>query len=144
MPEIYLNRVVPDSDAETHFTALIRCAGGEMIHLERAEYTTTTPSAVCEIVGDRGSLRLDMSATSEEGTTLHTAHPRDDVSSEIICPPEDDEAAASNAVAVYHDFIDAILEKRPCRTSLERALLIQQISDAVYSSAETGEAVRVR
>jgi len=144
IPEMYLNRVVPGSDAETHFTMLIRCAGGETIHLERAEYTTTIPSAVCEIIGDRGSLRLDMSATSEEGTILHTAHPRDNVSSETICPPEDADAAASNAVAVYHDFIDAIIDKRPCRTPLERALLIQQISEAVYSSAQTGEAVRVR
>ena len=144
MPEMYLNRVVPGSDGDTHFTALIRCAGGEMIHLERAQYTTTTPSAMCEIVGDRGSLRLDMSARAEEGTILYTAHPRDNVSTETLCPPEDDEAAASNAVAVYHDFIDAVIEQRACRTSLERALLIQQISDAVYSSAETGEAARVR
>jgi predicted dehydrogenase len=36
------------------------------------------------------------------------------------------------------DFVQAIREGRQPATSLERALVIQQITDAIYASAETG------
>jgi predicted dehydrogenase len=41
------------------------------------------------------------------------------------------------------DFAQAILEGRPPATSLERALVIQQITDAIYASAESGRAVDI-
>ena len=40
-PEL-LSHVAPGSDAETHFAAIIRCEGGEMITFERAEYAAAT------------------------------------------------------------------------------------------------------
>jgi predicted dehydrogenase len=41
------------------------------------------------------------------------------------------------------DFAAAILESRPPMTTLEQALIIQQITDAVYASAVSGAAVEV-
>ena len=42
-----------------------------------------------------------------------------------------------------HDFAAAILEDRQPKTNLEQSLVIQKITDAIYSSAETGRAVRI-
>jgi predicted dehydrogenase len=36
-----------------------------------------------------------------------------------------------------------VRERRPPKTSLEQALMVQQISDAVYESAATGQSVAI-
>jgi predicted dehydrogenase len=41
------------------------------------------------------------------------------------------------------DFARAIREHRQPRTSLEQALLVQRVTDAIYASAAQGRAVRV-
>jgi len=41
------------------------------------------------------------------------------------------------------DFLGAILENRAPLTSLENALVVQRMTDAVYASAESGEAAAV-
>jgi predicted dehydrogenase len=42
------------------------------------------------------------------------------------------------------DFCAAIREGRQPKTGLEQALVVQQISDAIYRSAQLGQAVEVK
>ena len=144
VPEVFADRPAPDSDAETHFTALIRCAEGEMITLERAEYVTTTPGTAYKIVGDRASLHLGMTPAEGKQVVLDKADGENGLVSSVIWESAEMEDGAIGHAGPVHDFIDAIREHRPCRTSLERSLVIQQISDGIYASAETGETVRLQ
>ena len=41
------------------------------------------------------------------------------------------------------DFADAIVQGRRPRTGLEQGLVLQQITDAIYASAESGHAVEI-
>jgi len=138
IPEVYQDRAAPGSDAETHFAALIRCAGGELIYLERAEYVAAGPDDSVHLVGDRGSVRCRMVA-QQQRVVLEKADPDCGLVSETLWEGECDGRVRNRAMV--HDFIDAVLERRQPQTNLERSLLIQQISDAIYRSAETGEAV---
>ena len=138
IPDVYTDRAAPDSDAETHFTSFIRCAGGEVITLERAEYVTSTPSDGVRIIGDRGTLHFRMTVL-EQQITLDRADAEKGIVSEVIYDGVDQNEAKH--AAIDHDFVDAILEKRQPMGSLERSLLIQQITDAIYRSAETGGSV---
>jgi len=45
---------------------------------------------------------------------------------------------------LVHDFAAAILEKRQPEGTLEQALLVQKLIDAVYRSSDTGGAVSIR
>jgi predicted dehydrogenase len=54
---------------------------------------------------------------------------------------EDDYAGITRGVLT--DFAHAIRESRPPLTDLPRALVLQQITDAVYTSADTGREVRL-
>ena len=44
---------------------------------------------------------------------------------------------------VVTDFVHAIREGREPRTSLERALVVQKLTDAIYASSESGASVPV-
>jgi predicted dehydrogenase len=41
------------------------------------------------------------------------------------------------------DFAEAVRQGRPPRTTLEQALVVQQITDAIYESARSGQAVAI-
>lgn len=140
IPDVFADRAAPGSDADTHFSAFIRCAGGEVITLERAEYVASTPADGVHVVGDLGTLHLRMT-TAQQTITLDKANPDGDLVTEVVWEGESDGQAVHGVID--HDFVEAIRDHRPCRTSLEDSLVIQQITDAVYSSAETGEAVRL-
>ncbi|MDE0076372.1 MAG: Gfo/Idh/MocA family oxidoreductase, partial [Caldilineaceae bacterium] len=45
---------------------------------------------------------------------------------------------------LLEDFATAIRTGRPPQTTLAQALVVQQITDAMYRSAETGQAVEVK
>jgi len=141
IPEVYTDRAAPGSDAEPHFSAMIRCAGGETITLERAEYTPTAPGDGVHILGDRGALRFRMIPQKQQ--VMHDAADAEQgVVTRVLCEDETDNISMHRAAT--HDFIDAVLQGRPCTASLERSLIVQEISDAVYRSAATGKAVRLR
>ena len=141
VPAPFESYVAAGSDAETHFTALIRCGGGKVITIERAEYVAATPSDTWKIVGDHASLHLVMVLTEDTKIILDKADPEKGLLSEVVWSA--DEKSGQSGGDVTCDFVQAVQENRPCKTSLEQALIIQQITDAVYQSAETGEAVRI-
>ena len=132
----------PGSDAETHFTSLILCEGGTVITFERAEMSTARREGAWKIVGTEGSLDLQMVSGDTPRKIVHNrASSEEGVISETIWEGEE----TGNVVheGPLADITAAIREGREPKTSLERALVIQQISDAIYKSAETGGAVEI-
>jgi len=65
---------LPDgSDAETHYVALVRCAGGTTLAVERAEYASATFESGCQIIGDKGSVPLTMTASNPKQVIFEEA-----------------------------------------------------------------------
>jgi len=135
------SHIAPGSDAETYFTALVCCEGGTVISFERGEYMPVRTQEAWQIVGTKGSLTMSMipgkgkkvvydEAIAEKGVVSSTLWEGDDASEAMRSGPIDDFAAA-------------IAEGREPKTNLERALIVQQISDAIYASAERGTAVEI-
>lgn len=133
-------RVSPGSDAETHVVALVRCQGGTVIHYERAEMASAVTSNTWGIVGSKGSLRLQMSISPEKGVLLDYADDAGVHTQTLFQGMEDIRPVYAGPVL---DFAAAIREGRQPRTSLERALVLQKLTDAIYASAATGQAVCV-
>jgi predicted dehydrogenase len=92
------------------------------------------------VLGDRGALRLQMPPGANK-TIWHDEATSQGVISHLIW--QGDEPGGSDHVHVLEDFARAVRENRAPRTSLEQALLVQRITDAIYASAERGAAVEI-
>ncbi len=141
VPDPFAGQVAPGSDAETHVAALIRCADGVTLTFERGEYVATEAEEAWQIIGDAGALRLRM--TPGAGKTLwhDAADAARGVVSRAIWQGDEDYGMTHEGPA--RDFAAAIREGRQPLTSLEQALVVQRITDAIYRSAESGTAVAV-
>lgn len=141
VPPALAGNVAPGSDGETHIAGLVRCADDIALTYERGEYVAGQAEASWEVIGEAGSLRLWMTPAAEKAILYFEA------SAERGTVPwtlwEGSEAYEEVHPAVLEDFATAIRTGRPPRTTLTRALLVQQITDALYRSAETGQAVAV-
>jgi predicted dehydrogenase len=134
------HRVPPGSDAETHYSALVLCEGGIMLSIERGEYMAAQTDQQWKIIGDQGSLELTMG--SAPGKRIVYEHVTDEgLKSEAIWEGEENSGLINRDL--LQDFTLSIREGRPPKTSLEQALVIQQITDAVYESSRLGNAVAV-
>ncbi len=141
VPAPLAEQVTPNSDAETHLTALIRCSNGCAITYERGEYVAAPAAAAWEIIGDRGSLTLQMTPGQDKALTFYQASPTTGRSSQIIW--QGDDSYADIHPGPMADMATAIRTGRPPQTSLDRALIIQQITDAIYASAAEGQAIAI-
>ncbi len=141
VPPQYLSRVAPGSDAESHYTAFIRCDGGTVITMERGEYLASAGEAIWRIVGTQGTLRLHM--TVAQGKVLY--HDTADADAGMVTHVlwEGDEDGSTILQTPVLDFAAAIREGRPPRTDLRRAMTMQQITDAIYASAKSGKAIEL-
>lgn len=131
------DRVAPDSDAETHLAALITCRDGIAITYERGEYMAAHADESWEIIGTRSSLRLNMFPTVGAVIMHDDTTPADGVVTRTLWQAQEDTARLQGR-SVLEDFARAILEKRAPATPLEKALILQRITDAVYASADSG------
>lgn len=140
VPPTVRPHVAPDSDAETYFAALIRCQGGAVISFERGEYMPCAEDEGWQIIGTNGSLRMKMTPgkgktvihdelTADRGVVSHTIWQGDE--------------GFNTAAPLLRDFAQAVRQKRPPRATLEQALLVQELSDAIYESARRGSAVKI-
>lgn len=127
--ETYLD---PDSDAETHVTALLAFEGGVTMSYERAEYYPGQAESTYEITGSEGTLRLSMLPGPGPLLTFE-----DEV---LWSGPETWDPIHFGPVL---DFVDSVRNRTPPQTGLEEALVLTQITDAIYASAERGEAVEL-
>ncbi len=141
VPPDYVSHIAPDSDAETHYTAIVGCADGRVLQIERGEYTQTSEDAVWEIIGTKGALRLCMTDTSSKEMVLSTTDPREGTTRRTLWEGESGEIEFG--AGPIRDFADAIRNRRRPATDLTRALVIQKITDALYESADTGRAVDI-
>ena len=139
------------SDAETYYTALIRCEGGTVLMLDRGEYMSIAQESAWHIIGEKGSLRLTMTAVSAAGPQASAGASNwkqilfDEATADrglvstVLWEGEEDLARVMNGPVT--DLALAIREDREPKTTLEKARLVQQITDAVYQSGWSGEAV---
>jgi predicted dehydrogenase len=139
------------SDAETQYTALIRCEGGTMLHVERGEYMPIADESAWQIVGTKGSLRLTMTAVSAAGPAASAGASnwkqilfdelKEDVGTVSTVLWEGEEDLERVYVGPVTDLALAIREDREPRTTLEKAYVVQRITDCIYESAAAGDAV---
>ncbi|MCS7222691.1 MAG: Gfo/Idh/MocA family oxidoreductase [Anaerolineae bacterium] len=134
-------RAAPGSDAESHVAALILCDGGAVITYERGEFVAAQSESAWQIIGSRGSLRLHMLPGAGKTITYDATTSEQGVIPRVLWQGEED--ADRVHTGPVQDFAAAILEGRPPMTTLEQALMIQQITDAVYASAAAGTAIEV-
>ena len=141
VPQVFQSHIAPGSDAETHYTALIRCEGGTVLSVERGEFMTMHTHQGWEVIGTEGSLKLTMGDGEPENVIYNRTTTEDGVASTSLS--ELGEAPASQYGNPLADFAAGIREHRQPLTSLENALVVQKITDAIYASAETGNAVEI-
>ncbi|MHB9023802.1 MAG: Gfo/Idh/MocA family protein [Armatimonadota bacterium] len=140
-PERYASFVAPGSDADSHFSAFIRCDGGTMITFERGEYMPAGKTAAWQLVGEHGSLTLALQVSGPKALIFDEANPETGTTSRTIWEGEEDFSLVNRGP--LENFAEVILHGGEPRTTLERALTIQQITDAIYASAASGTAVTV-
>jgi len=134
--------VAQGSDADSHYTAFITCDDDIVLTMERAEFSSATNDQAWEIIGTEGTLHLPM--VSQRGkpnaVILDRFVPGEGIVSESIW--EEGQGGGPEG-GVLEDFVQAVRENKEPKTSLERALVMQKITDAIYASTETGEAIHI-
>jgi predicted dehydrogenase len=138
---VFAPNVAPGSDAETHFTALIRCEGGTIISFERGEYMPAHGENCWQIIGTKGTLNLHMVTENPKKIVFDEAVYDQGVVTSTIW--EADETAARVHAGPITDFAEAIRTGRAPKTSLKQALVVAKITDAIYASAAQGCSVQI-
>jgi predicted dehydrogenase len=139
--EPFACHAAPGSDAETHFAVLIRCAGGEVITLERGEFTAARAERAWQVTGTLGALHFDLMGGKPNKIELDQAVAGRGIISQTVWQGDEDWNEIHKGPV--RDFTAAILEQRSPATGLEGALKVQRILDAIYASAASGQAVSI-
>ncbi len=126
----------PDSEAETHLTALVRFAGGAVLNYERGEFLSQASHSAWSITGTKGTLHLHMTP-GRNTLTFDQGVGGEGVVSEVIHEGSDDGKVTSRGP--LQDLAAAIRGGTDPLTPLEYAHRVQQISDAIYASAASGQ-----
>lgn len=140
VPPRMVPNVAPGSDAEPHFAALIRCEGSAVISFERGEYMPAHDEKAWQIVGTNGALNLIMTPWEAKAITHDDTTTEKGLTTRTIWQIDRAETMRKDMVI---DFAEAVVHGREPMTTLEKALLIQKVTDAIYKSAGTGRAVKV-
>jgi predicted dehydrogenase len=138
--EAMSDRVGPEGDADAHYSAAVRCEGNILLSIERAEFSSMESQAAWQIIGDRGSLSLNLMPGQEKRFVLNRIEPKEGLLSETLWEGTDSEDIS---VELLEDFASAIRRGTEPRTGIEKARLIQTIYDGVYRSATAGKSVSV-
>ncbi len=141
IPPQLASHIPEGSDAETHYAALIRCQGGTMISIERGEYMAAGEETAWQIVGTKGSLHLQMTPAASNQLVFDECTTEQGTASRVLWEGKEDSSVTMWGPLT--DLVEAIRDNREPMTSLEQALIVQQITDAIYASAATGEAVSI-
>jgi len=135
VPDLYRDWIAPGSDAETHVIAQVRCNNDVVIDYERAELHPGQGELSWSFSGDRGTLSVVFDST-EVQATLVTADSHGSLSAVTLGKaPLDHEHMHAGPVT---DFVRAIETGNEVKTPLGKALIIAQITDAIYASAANG------
>ena len=137
----FRDRVAPESDADSYFTALVRGEGGTVLTIERGEFMPAHAQAAWQIVGTNGSLTLGMTNADDRRIVHDDSSCQAGVVSKVVWEGKD--PSPNGNPLVVEDFALAVREGRPPATSLKQALIMAQITDAIYASAHSGRAVEI-
>lgn len=131
--------VAAGSDADSHFNAFIRCEDDIVLCMERAEFSSARSDEAWQVIGTDASLHLTMNPRKAESAAviLDKFVPGEGVVSETVW----DGSQGGAADNVVNDFVAAIAKGCPPQTGLEQALVMQKITDAIYASGKSGQAV---
>ena len=132
----------PNSDAETHLTALVTFAEGCVLNYERAEFSTMPRDLRWQIVGEAGTLTLAMTKAKSANVVLTEPEAAQGTRSRVLWEGDESQLTLDYDGVVF-DFVESILQNRRPRTGLEEALLIARITDAVYAAADRGVPIEV-
>lgn len=135
----FRHAVAPESDADAHFTALAIGEDGVALSIERAEFAAHEQNEAWEIVGERGTLHLNMLASGEHELVYDAEDAGEGVVRRMLW--QGTSPAGAGTPGVIDDFALAIREGRQPMTSLENSLVLAQITDGIYASARSGAAV---
>ena len=135
----YSDRVAPESDADSYYTALVVGRDGCALTIERGEFMPAHEQAAWQIVGTEGSLSLSMSSSENRKIIHDQANPEGGVTQTVIYEGIDPPPAGNPRV--IEDFAEAARGAHAPATGLEQALVIAKISEAVYASAHAGRAI---
>ncbi len=138
----FRHAVAPESDADAHFTALAIGEDGTALSIERAEFAANEQNEIWQIVGSQGTLHLDMLARGEHELVYDDgSDPEEGIVRRTLWQGID--AERSGTPLVIDDFARAVREGGQPMTSLEESLILAQLTDAIYESAQTGAAVQI-
>ncbi len=141
LPPGFSSRAAPGSDAETHFSAFIGCKGGRVLNFERGEFMPSGEENAWQVAGSRGTLNMQMVPGKKARLVFFEGFPGRPVGRKVVW--EGSENGESIHRLPLEDFVRAALYGSKPRTGLEESLVIQKITDAVYRSADIGEAVKI-
>ena len=139
LQEVYAKEHPPLTDAEIQFSAKFRFASGVVLDYRRANYFAGEARNEWAVECEGGTLALSLLPQVPQ-MVVHRYIPTGIEPTVEVEGPEKWGAIHGGPVL---DFVGAILENRAPLTSLENALVVQRMTDAVYASAESGEAAAV-
>ncbi|WP_137290771.1 Gfo/Idh/MocA family protein [Natronorubrum halophilum] len=112
-------------------TALLRCADGQTISVETSWHGTATPSRECVVRGTEGGLGFEVSGSELTYVTADADEAVDAIEVE----------AEDMHLAEDREFLEAVAGAREPTETIEEALVVQRVIDAIYESSERGQAV---
>jgi predicted dehydrogenase len=141
IPPQFESHIAPGSDAETYYIGLVLCEGGVVLSIERGEYMPTQADEAWQVIGTEGSLKLRMVTGNPKQVIHDETSTESGTTSRVLW--EGNEGGGATGLGPVTDLAAAIREKREPLTSLQQALVIAQITDAIYDSADLGKAVDI-
>jgi predicted dehydrogenase len=142
IPSQFSHYVAPGSDAEEHFAAFILFEGGTVMLFERGECVASQTEEKWEITGEKGTLHLKMTVGENKKVIYDDASDSDKrVISKIIWEGNEDWEMIFERQLL--NFAKAIRKEEELKTDLNKALIIQKITDGIYISSEKGKAYEI-
>ncbi|MHC3439365.1 Gfo/Idh/MocA family protein [Natrialbaceae archaeon A-gly3] len=133
-----------DADPEPYevddsVTAFVRCAGGKTVTLEAAWATNREPTSEFAVRGTDAGARFDVGDTDLSILEASTAGCDHYVDSTLTGDPTIDGHAGQDRA-----FLEAVVAgESPETNTIEQALTVQRVIDAIYRSSEEGRAQRL-
>jgi len=138
----FRHHVAPESDADAHYAGFVVGDDGVALTVERGEFAATASRSAWEIIGTVGALRLTMLATGEREIIHDDGSNAEEGTVTRTLWQGDDRAGGGNP-QVIGAFARAVRGEGEPITTLENSLVIAQITDAIYQSALSGQAVTI-
>jgi predicted dehydrogenase len=130
--ESNVDYAAPDSDAETHVTALVRFDNGSVLDYERAEFLPIQREERWQIIGEKGTLELALLPAADKRILWNRAGTE---GTEQIVVWEGDESHLDATTLVDQNFVAALRGECDPLTPLKFARVIQEVTDGIYQAA---------